>query len=239
MNENIYNENFHKDRDTVTRKTANIVLNILKDIYNPSSLIDLGGGIGVWVSEFISVNGNESVDAVCYDGDYISEDMLVIQKDNFVKCNLEERINVQKKYDLAMSLEVAEHLSKERAKSFVNDLTNMSDCIMFSAAIIGQGGEGHINEQYMSYWVELFKENGFVPYDVVRPFIQDIDEVPWWYKQNIMVYVNKKRNDLVQKFDNIKTPPLLHMVYDIHYNGYFERCNSKKSLRQRIKNILK
>jgi len=60
------------------------------------------------------------------------------------------------KYDLAMCIEVAEHLPESRANELVKTLTSVAPTVLFSAAVPGQGGHGHINCQPKSYWVEKF-----------------------------------------------------------------------------------
>jgi len=45
------------------------------------------------------------------------------------------------------------------ADTFVNTLCRHADTILFSAAHVGQGGDGHINEQPIDYWIEKFKKN--------------------------------------------------------------------------------
>ncbi|WP_051196893.1 hypothetical protein [Butyrivibrio sp. XBB1001] len=215
MNNEIYNEEFHIGRDKMTRHSANKILQILDDITPISSCVDVGGGIGVWIDEFMKLNNcPKDCLANCVDGSYVTENILVIDKDRFIPRDLEQRLKLDNRYDLAISLEVAEHLPESRARSFVEDLISLSDCVLFSAATIGQTGVGHINEQYMKYWVDLFEQSGFQPFDVVRPMIQEDDNIPWWYKQNIMVFVNKERNDLINCFMNVHTPPLTHMVWN-------------------------
>ena len=187
------------------------------------------GGIGVWIDEFLKQrNYSEKCLAHCVDGNYITENMLVIDKDRFITRDLESQLSLDARYDLAISLEVAEHLSETRAQSFVKDLVNLSDCVLFSATTIGQTGEGHINEQYMKYWVDLFEQNNYQPFDMIRPFVQEDEMVPWWYKQNILVYVNREREDLINKFMNIHTPPLVHMVW----NEIFTPVSNKSKVRR-------
>ena len=61
---------------------------------------------------------------------------------------------------------------------------------MFSAATPNQGGTEHINEQWQSYWAEIFIEQSYYPFDIIRPFIFGNEQVEWWYQQNIMLYIN-------------------------------------------------
>ena len=88
-----------------------------------------------------------------------------------------------------MTLEVGEHLSPARADSFVEDLTRLSDVILFSAAIPAQGGTNHVNEQWQSYWAEKFSRRGYVTVDCIRPKIWANSAADICYRQNILLYV--------------------------------------------------
>ena len=66
------------------------------------------------------------------------------------------------RFDLVLSTEVAEHIGKRDSAGLVRNLTRNATCgIFFTAAAPGQGGDGHINCQPKSYWVELFGANGW------------------------------------------------------------------------------
>jgi len=91
------------------------------------------------------------------------------------------------KLDLALCLEVAEHLPEHVAKALVKLLCVYSDTILFGAAIPNQGGTGHINEQWQTYWEKLFNENGFGAAEV-QPDIRNNPEIEMWYKNNIVLY---------------------------------------------------
>jgi SAM-dependent methyltransferase len=66
------------------------------------------------------------------------------------------------KYDLAMCIEVAEHLPESKANSLVDVLTKLAPTVLFSAAVPGQGGHGHINCQPKEYWINKFAEVNYV-----------------------------------------------------------------------------
>lgn len=152
----------------------------------PRSVVDVGCGVGTWLEVW-----QKNFDAEVYgiDGDYVDRTQLYIDEKFFHTANLEERINLNRRFDLAMTLEVAEHLSPARADSFVEDLTRLSDVILFSAAIPAQSGTNHINEQWQSYWAKKFSRRGYVVVDCIRPKIWTNSAVEWWYKQNTLLYV--------------------------------------------------
>jgi cyclopropane fatty-acyl-phospholipid synthase-like methyltransferase len=67
------------------------------------------------------------------------------------------------RFDVAISAEVAEHVKPQFADNLVNQLVTLSDQIMFTAAVPGQGGGvDHVNEQPNSYWIEKFVRRGYV-----------------------------------------------------------------------------
>ena len=100
---------------------------------------------------------------------------------------------LSKPFELAQSLEVAEHLDHIFAANFVKLLTSLADVVLFSAAIPYQGGVCHINEQPPAYWAELFAKQGYVCLDFLRPSIWGDESVLWWYRQNLLVFVHKDR----------------------------------------------
>jgi len=63
--------------------------------------------------------------------------------------------------DLALCLDVAEHIEPERAVVLVGNLTRFTDLVVFTAAPPWQGGTGHVNEQPFAYWRKLFNAAGF------------------------------------------------------------------------------
>jgi hypothetical protein len=90
-----------------------------------------------------------------------------------------------------LALEVAEHLEPCSADAFVGSLTEHGKVIAFSAAIPAQGGQGHLNEQWPSYWLEKFRTRGYLPIDCLRRKLWDVPSMLWWYAQNILLLVEE------------------------------------------------
>lgn len=196
MNEIVYNKAFYLNQMNESKKSAREIIPMLFDIYKPNSVIDVGCGTGAWLSEFKNA-GVENV--LGMDGDYVNRELLMIDKNEFLAQDLNgdfgDKIN--NKFDMAMSLEVAEHIEYKNAKKFVKSIINFSDFILFSAAIPYQGGTEHINENWIEYWSTLFREYDFYPIDYFRDKIWSNTNICWWYRQNIMIYVRK---DKIEKF---------------------------------------
>jgi hypothetical protein len=172
-------------------QSAQVVLDALVAVgVQPSSIIDIGCGVGEWNNEHPDYTGV----------DYrIRRQYLLIPPERFIECDLNREVpQLDRKFDLALCLEVAEHLKPSRAEDLVRFLCNVSDRVLFSAAIPHQGGTGHVNEAWQSYWAELFKQNGLGAAKQ-QPDIRDCAEVEPWYRQNIVLYERGARGK-VQDF---------------------------------------
>lgn len=183
-----YGDDFFNNLVEGSYRSAKSVLPLVVNLLNPRSVVDLGCGVGVWLKAFKEL-GVEDILAV--EGEYVKNQNTYISKEYYQYHNLELEFLTNKRYDLAVSLEVGEHLSPESAISFVNSLCKLSDVVLFSTAIKGQEGTMHINEQFPEYWAKLFTINNFVPIDYIRPRIWDNNDIEVWYRQNILLYVNK------------------------------------------------
>ena len=222
-----YKKYFHKERYKKTIYSANIILSILLNrLTGINSVIDIGCGTGTWLS-VLQKKGVKNIKGI--DGKWVDLDLLSIDKDFFEQADLTKKIKICAKYDLAIALEVAEHLDSIHAKNFVSTLTKLSDYVLFSAAIPLQGGNHHVNEQWQNYWVKLFDDEGYRVHDFIRPMIWNDDRIPFWYKQNILFFA---RNDSFKdKFDGRSgldggmpldvVHPDLHTLLNIKRSVYF------------------
>jgi 2-polyprenyl-3-methyl-5-hydroxy-6-metoxy-1,4-benzoquinol methylase len=149
------------------------------------SVCDVGCGDGSWLRAFREAG---VTDVLGIDGEYVHEHPLQIPVANFKTMDLNEEISLDRPFDLAISLEVAEHLSEDRATSFVRDLTRLARLILFSAAIPGQGGTNHINEQWQTYRTALFAQCDYVLCDVPRPQIWRNRRIAYFHRQNMLLF---------------------------------------------------
>jgi SAM-dependent methyltransferase len=174
-----YDPAYYEKNRAGSKTSAEIVVPQLIEWLPPVvSVVDIGCGEGWWGKAFEDCGAN----VTGVDGDYAEP---VIQR--FIPHDISVSIPPGK-YDLALSLEVAEHLPGNRAQSFVADLCSLAPIVVFSAAIPGQGGSGHINEQWPSYWVEKFAEQGYEGTGHLRWQIWDDDRVEPWYCQNLLIF---------------------------------------------------
>ena len=183
-----YSRQFFGKRKHLSRHSAEQIVPWICRALAPRSVLDVGCGTGTWLSEFAKHGVTEGLGL---DGPWVDTDMLEIPADRFRRENLEAPFRLGKKFDLVVSLEVAEHLSPAAAKGFVETLTAHSDVVLFSAAVPEQDGYHHQNEQWPDYWIDLFAAQGFRMLDVLRPVFWDDEKVAFWYKQNGMIFVSE------------------------------------------------
>ena len=177
-------------------RSANLVVPLVLSCARITSVVDVGCGTGSWLAAF-RANGIE--DVLGFDGDWVDPNKLKIPVDRFVAHDLTTPLSVDRRFDLAVCLEVAEHLPSTRAPSLVQDLTRLAPCVLFSAATPGQGGTHHTNEQPLSYWAHYFEQEGFLPLDLLRPAIWANDKIEWWYRQNMLIFA--ARNEPILNLD--------------------------------------
>lgn len=205
-----YKDLFYNYQETGSSRSAIKIIKIVKELIKPNSVLDVGCGRGAWCSQWI-VNGIP--DVIGIDGDYINREDLLIPSKLFVPNDVSVNLDLGRKFDLVVSLEVAEHIPIEKADTFVNNLVRHGPVILFSAATPGQGGEFHINEQPLEFWRSKFKDRNFEAFDILRPLIKQDKEIEPWYKNNTLLYVHNSfsslNKDIIRtKIENGKKIPL-------------------------------
>jgi SAM-dependent methyltransferase len=195
-----YTNDFYQIVQEGSRQSAKEIIPLVIELIKPESVIDIGCGVGTWLSVFKEY-GIEDVLGV--DGDYVDKKLLEIPEERFLTFDLKKPFRLDRQFDLVISLEVAEHLPQERAETFVDSLTRLGSVILFSAAIPFQGGTEHLNEQWLDYWAKYFIEKGYVAIDCIRDRVWQNDKVEFWYAQNILVFARRECLDL-EKFNLLR-----------------------------------
>lgn len=174
---NKYSENYYSRIAPGAIESAKIVMGLLGDF---GSIVDIGCGAGEWN------NGHPNYYGVDYK---VNKRSLLIPQERYFDYDLRSNdpFPLQRKFDLCICLEVLEHVPEEYADKCVALLCSLSDTVLFSAAIPGQGGTGHVNEQWQSWWAEKFAKNGFAAH-IEQPNIRNNDLIECWYRQNIVLY---------------------------------------------------
>jgi len=178
--------------------------------YKPKSVVDVGCGTGTFLRKFKELG----VQNVCgIEGKWVNTELLLknIDRHEYIQMDLEKPFNLDRKFDLVLCIEVAEHLKEEAADELIESLVRLGDLIIFSAAIPHQGGQNHLNEQWPQYWIKKFSSYGFYFHDVFREYFWNNENVFWWYKQNLFL-VKKKSVPLAPEIEN-KRKEILNYIH--------------------------
>jgi SAM-dependent methyltransferase len=180
-----YNEAFFRYIHEGAIRSANRIVPLVIQSLGVNSVLDVGCGAGAWLSVY---RQQGITDILGVDGTYVQQDSLLIPPQAFHAQDLAQHFDLQRKFDLVQCLEVGEHIPQPASKTLVENLVRHGKLVLFSAAIPGQGGEHHINEQPYEFWRRLFNLHGYKPLDFVRSRIRSFADVEKWYRYNVVLY---------------------------------------------------
>ncbi len=198
--ERIYDRDFFAEwgrQNSDYVESARVIAELLFERFGPRRLVDLGCGCGIY-SHLFSQKG---VDVVAIDGvrppAEHSFDVEIELRDLTVPFD-----NVWGGFDLALCLDVGEHIFPESSGTFLANVTQFSDILLLACAQPGQGGRHHVNEQPKRYWVRRLSEHGFTynrkrtgglceTFKVLRPPLM-------WMWEHISVYERSAGSPMIR-----------------------------------------
>jgi SAM-dependent methyltransferase len=184
-----YDVRFFDYVDSGAVQSARILVATLGEVLSPTSVLDIGCGRGAWLMAW-KEHGVRTVMGL--DGAYVDPEMLYVDPVEFSPVDLSVPFDLGRTFDLVQCLEVGEHIRRDSAADLVLSATKHGNVVMFSAAVPGQGGTQHINEQPLEFWRDLFGARGYVPYDYLRPRLHGDVRVEPWYRWNTVLYANQE-----------------------------------------------
>jgi len=156
------------------------VLEKTLSLFKPESILDLGCGIGRSADYFIS----KGIEVVGIEGS-----LLAINKAKnpkvILRYNLNNELNLKRKFDLIWSFEFVEHIHPEYLENLLKTFSNHSDRIVMSAARPGIATPWHFNEQPETYWIDNFKKYG---YRLNSKFTEELRRIDEEFAINILVF---------------------------------------------------
>lgn len=156
-------------------------LDKLLELFAPATLLDVGCGAAASL-KYVRGKG---VDALGIEASAAA--IRASGASEFIRRHdLRKPLDLHRTFDVVWSFEVAEHLHARHADQFVDALARHGDLVVMSAAPPGQGGEGHLNEQPPSYWIEKFRNRGMALHE---EWTEEFRSVPEFYSENMMVFV--------------------------------------------------
>ncbi len=185
----MYDLNYYRDLDAKSLPSGRMMAKSLAELCSPQSVVDVGCGSGALLYSFQEL-GITTLRGYEYSksGIEFCQNRGLDVKQFDLRSTLPEDLVCS---DLVCSFEVGEHLPDSLASHYCRFLARLGDTLAFSAAIPGQGGTNHINEQPNSYWITKLTDAGFT---------HDADEttklralwsklgVTWYYAKNVMLF---------------------------------------------------
>ena len=188
-----YNKIFYDSVEHRASHAASEIASIFQNYFEINSIKDIGCGSGIWAREFEKILRCEKITG--YDlesGIKIALSKNRETKINFIPIDFEkDKLNLRST-DLSLFLEVAEHLTPLTALRVIEEICRSSNYVIFSGAIKGQGGTNHINEQSARYWIKEFENNDFVAIDLFRERIKEMKKIPFYYRNNVFLFIQKE-----------------------------------------------
>jgi hypothetical protein len=173
-------DEFHPQIRAGSVRSAAAVAAVVQELVQARSVVDVGGGEGWWASAFARLGASAvSIDNAALPA--AAPGVTHIRRD--LRRPFGRELEAP---DLVLCLEVAEHLEPTVGDHLVGELCALAPVVLFSAAVPGQGGFGHVNEQWPAYWVERFGHHGFRCSGALRWRLWCDDRVESWYRQNLL-----------------------------------------------------
>jgi SAM-dependent methyltransferase len=227
----MYNSLFYSHQESNQDTSPDIFKKFLSEKYDfsPSSVVDLGCGRGAFLKTFL----DSGAKVYGIDGPWVPWKQLLIPAECFLSTDITKGFPKVRKVDLAICLEMAEHVPEKFSELIVDFLTDSADVIYFSAAIPSQGGAGHVNEQWQSYWADLFFKKGYLPNVQIREFVWAMKDYSPYYAQNGVIYAKDG-----SVFVTPKSNMTLNVVHPAIYNKKINRYKWLEFLYSKIINFV-
>jgi 2-polyprenyl-3-methyl-5-hydroxy-6-metoxy-1,4-benzoquinol methylase len=182
----IYDSDFFEEGNSIKESSAAKTVQIINKYIKFESVFDVGCGMGIYLNEFARI-GKDVL------GCEFSADALALSQKKYTifQADATKPITLNRNYDLLICFEVAEHICKRFSKQLVSNCVNNGERILFTAAPVGQGGVGHINEQPYQFWINLFEAAGFsLNTDLSEQMKTDMksENVVSWIANNLMFF---------------------------------------------------
>ena len=237
-----YDHHFYSDLEHTSRPSAQLIIPRVQELCTVQSVVDVGCGAGWWLN-VCRENGIEDIFGI--DGNWIADDQVEPPKDRFLRRELESTYDLDRQFDLAICMEVAEHLSADSAPRLIAELCKLAPIVLFSASVPHQEGPGHINEQWPSYWAKKFADQGYSTIDSLRLPIWNEETVAWWYRQNMVLYASEAAlaaNPKLSEAASLSPKTPLNLVHPGMHQEIIRRGNApwriimSRRVRQSVRN---
>jgi len=194
FNPDKYTEKYYKRHFDQYRTWENLIGKHIYDIFKPSSIVDLGCGVGSYL-EGAFQNGCKDICGIEISYEKAQKYIVDVIKP-FIACgDITKSLNLDRQFDCVVSFEVGEHIEPDGTDAFIDNLTNLcKQYIILTAAPPGQPGTGHINRREKKFWIKSIQTKKFIYQDQIVNMLWPVWKTfstPKYILKNLMVF--KKR----------------------------------------------
>ncbi len=189
----IYDNEFFKENKLEGLKMAGWFIPALQKVVGFHSLADIGCGTGHYLKYCLE---NGITDVFGLEGSPHAFESLAVDKKFVVMHDLRKPYAFNRKWNVAISIEVAEHVDRLYTNNYIKILTDASDTVVLTAAQPGQGGTAHVNEQKPEWWKKQFARVNFTLDEArTKALKSEIHQaeisgkfVTIWFEPNVLVF---------------------------------------------------
>lgn len=185
--DSIYASEYYASMDRETAiQDANQLADTIIDIYSPDNVIEFGCGTGRLLYRYTE----RGITVYGIDASSSALEQSKLPDECLQQHDLTQPFSTEEKYDIALAIEILEHLPQKAADTVVDSISNAAKTVLVSAATPGQGGTHHVNEQPHAYWIEKFETRGMTYQPSTTEKIRSqlkLDDL-MWISDNLIVF---------------------------------------------------
>lgn len=162
------------------------------ELINPHSVLDIGCGIGLYPALYRHLGIR---DVLGIDG--VPPESSVLGSEGYQQVDLQQPLDLKRKFDLVVCLEVVEHIDPETTNVIIDSIERHADeYILFSMAEPGQPGHGHINCRNISEVLDLWADRGWYPDVPASLGLRALSSLQW-FRRNLVLLRKNNAQDTV------------------------------------------
>jgi SAM-dependent methyltransferase len=170
-------------RDLASQST---VLSFLAEMRKLRSVVDFGCGRAQWLHAARRLGAKTILG---YDNSALTLEDRGLKEEEFVAADLCHPVDAGRKFDLAVCMEVGQLIPADSAANLLHTLCASADWVLFAAALPHQSAAPNVNDNWLEYWAQLFTNNGYECYDILRRVFWHDTRIAYYYRQNTCLYV--------------------------------------------------
>jgi Methyltransferase domain len=210
------------------------ILAYLAEIRAFRSVVEFGCGRASWLHAARQLGAKEIRG---YDNIEMPMERRGLTPQQFVRANINQPIELEKKFDLAICVGGTQEVSESTSATLIQTLCAASNWILFAAALPYQSGKRLANEFWLESWAKLFSDSGFTCYDILRRTFWHDARVAYYYRQSVCLFIRPGAHYALKArgFEPSARPPSL--VHPEMYLRAASRIPGRRDIGARVRSF--